>query len=145
MRVTRVIFAAFIAIVGLTVVLQQAAAEPSRHRVYLAMITVRTSPATRANTSAPNSAISVAARAGLSCEGGETVPVSGARIMVMTDHMTLIAMTDETGYALFSATTEPAVIQIEWPVGFLPCPNSRPIVELPNGAGEVEFTATASR
>jgi hypothetical protein len=44
-----------------------------------------------------------------------------------------MAITDESGYVLFNATTGPAVIQIERPVGFLPCPNSRPIVELPVG------------
>lgn len=142
MRGTRVIFAAFIAIAGLMFVLQQAGAEPETHRVYLAMVTVA-GPASQAGNSTPNAAISVAARAGLSCDGDETVPVGGARITVITDHSSRIAMTDATGYALFTATAKPAVIQIEWPVGFLPCPNSRPVVELPGGAGAVEFMAVA--
>ncbi len=144
MRATRIVSATFIALVGLALVLQQAAAEPETHRVYLAMVTVA-GPASQASNSTPNAGISVAARAGLSCDGGETVPVSGARITVITDHTSQIAMTDATGYALFTATAEPAVIQIEWPVGFLPCPNSRPIVELPNGSGEVRFMAAAGR
>lgn len=152
MRVTQVVFAASIAILGLTLVLHQAAAEPrleaklgeGPHRVYLPMIATSAGPAKKSSTNVPNAVISVAARAGLSCEDGETVPVNGARITVMTDHTSRIGLTDESGYALFTATTEPAVIQIEWPVGFLPCPNSRPVVELPDGVGEVEFTAVAS-
>jgi len=159
MRAARVIIAISIAFVGLMFVLQRAAAEAGHrpetspefseglaegpHRVYLAMVTARSGEANRASTSMPNATIGVGARAGLSCDDGETVPVGGARITVVTDEGPRIAMTDETGYALFTATMQPAVVQIEWPVGFLPCPNSPPIVELPSGTGEVEFMAVA--
>ena len=141
MKATRVVLATLIALMGLTFVLQRAAAEARPHRVYLAMVAAGTNQANRASTSSPNATISVEARAGLSCGEGESVPVRGARITVVTDHSRRVALTDDTGFALFSATSEPAVIQIEWPVGFLPCPNSRPIVELPSGTGEVQFTA----
>lgn len=152
MSAIRVIIAAFIAIIGLTVVLQQAAAEPrlrpelaeGRHRVYLPMIAANAGLTKQADNNSPNAVISVVAQAGLSCKDGEMVPVTGARITVITDHSSRVGMTDEAGYALFSATSEPAVIQIEWPAGLLPCPNSRPMVELPTGTGEVEFLATTA-
>ncbi|MBS1252415.1 MAG: hypothetical protein MAG451_01454 [Anaerolineales bacterium] len=154
MRATRIVFATFVALMGLMLLLQQQAAADSglaaqpaggAHRVYLGMIAVDAGLTNRASTSAPQSAISVAARAVLSCDndGDTTIPVGGARIMVITDHSSRTAFTDASGEALFSAAPEPAVIQIEWPVGLLPCPNSRPSTELPNGAGEVEFMALA--
>lgn len=148
-RFTRFVFAVFIAIVGCMLILQQATAESAsdtgagQYRVYLALVSAGSGPANRAVPATRDGAISVTARAGLSCSDGETVPVRGARITVITDESSRIAMTDETGNVLFSATAEPAVVQIEWPVGFLPCPNSRPVVELPAGTGEVEFIAIA--
>ena len=151
MRASRAIFTIYILIAGLMLFLQPASAEPGRgpatadgqHRVYLGLVTAGSGLANRVSTTGPSPTLSVTARAGLSCSDEETVPVRGARITVITDSSSRIAMTDEAGNVLFSATTEPAVIQIEWPVGFLPCPNSRPYVELPAGAGEVEFIAIA--
>ncbi len=155
MRATRIVFATFVALMGLVLLFFQQpaaadsglAAQPTgeAHRVYLSMIAVDAGLTNRASTSAPQSAISVAARAVLSCDnqGGTPIPVSGARIMVITDHSSRTAFTDASGEALFSAASEPAVIQIEWPVGLIPCPNSRPSAELPHGAGEVEFMALA--
>ncbi len=144
MKFTRILFAVLVAMAGLMLILQRATAEAEAHRVYVPLVASGAGHINRGSASVPNATISVEARAGLSCEAEETVPVSGARITVIADDSSRVAMTDETGYALFSATVAPAVIQIEWPVGFLPCPNSRPIVELPSGAGQVQFTAVAS-
>lgn len=152
MRITRILVATFVALLGLTLLLQQATAdsgagsEPnaSTHQVYLPAVSVSSGLTSRSSSSTPNTAISVAAQAVLSCEDtSEPMPVSGARIIVITDHSSRIAMTDASGSVLFSASPEPAVIQIEWPVGLFPCPNSSPSVELPNGIGEVKFMAVA--
>lgn len=143
-NVIRVVIATLIALIGLTFVLPQAAADPSPHRAYLPMVAANTGLTRQARTTGPNTAISVIAEASASCKEGEMAPVTGARITVITDHGTRIGMTNESGYALFSAANEPVVIQIEWPAGFFPCPNSRPMVELPGGAGEVTFVATAA-
>lgn len=145
MRVTRVIFAAFLVLVGSAIVLERAAAEPNTetYRTYLSMVTVDAGPSDRASNNVPDAVISVAAWVVSSCQDHNDVrtPVKGARITVITEESPLVDFTDMSGRALFSATTEPAVVQLEWPVGFLPCPNSRPLVELPNGAGDVEFFA----
>lgn len=151
MRATRATLALLITIAGLILFFQPAAAQPGRssdtaegqHRVYLGLVAAGSGLANRVSTTGPSPALSVSARAGLSCSDGETVPVRGARVTVITDDSSRIAMTDEAGNVLFSASTDPAVIQIEWPVGFLPCPNSQPVVELPAGTGEVEFIAVA--
>lgn len=151
MRASRAILTICIVTAGLMLFLQPASAEPGRgpatadgqHRVYLGLVATGSGLANQVNTTGPSPTLSVTARAGLSCSDGETVPVRGARVTVITDDSSRIAVTDEAGSVLFSATTDPAVIQIEWPVGFLPCPNSRPVVELPTGTGEVEFIAVA--
>lgn len=165
MNASRIVFATFIAILALALVLQQAAAEPGPrpglaeeplpavaaepspdvgediHRMYLPMLAADVGSSSRSHTSTPNAAISVAAQSVLSCDTDEAMPVGGARITVVSDRASRVAMTDASGFVLFSATAAPAVIQIEWPAGYLPCPNSRPLVELPSGTGEVEFTA----
>lgn len=151
MKVSRAIFTICIVIAGLALFLQPASAEPGhapatadgQHRVYLGLVAAGSGLANRFSTTGPSPTLSVTARAGLSCSDGETVPVRGARVTVVTDDSSRIATTDEAGNALFSATTDPAVVQIEWPIGFLPCPNSRPVIELPTGTGEVEFIAVA--
>lgn len=146
-NITRVLLAVVITIIGFGVTLQQASAEPTSEdgagaqRVFLPMIAADTNPGNRSSTNSPSAAISVAAHAAASCEDSVMLPVSGARITVAVDSSSRVAMTDVRGYALFSATAEPAIIQIEWPAGFLPCPDSRPAVELPNGTGEVRFKA----
>ncbi|MFQ5592831.1 MAG: hypothetical protein ACE5HA_01645 [Anaerolineae bacterium] len=151
MGASRSIFTICIVIAGLALFLQPASAAPEhepatadgQHRVYLGLVAAGSGLANRVSTTSPNPTLSVTARAGLSCSDDETVPVRGARVTVITDDSSRIAMTDEAGNVLFSATTDPTVIQIEWPIGFLPCPNSRPYVELPAGTGEVEFVAVA--
>lgn len=139
----RVITAAFIAILGLALVLQQAAADPAAHRVYLPTMAVNLGSLRQAGPTTPNGMISVVAQAGLSCKDGETMPVTGARVTVVTAQGSVIGMTDESGYALFGATGGPTLVQIEWPAGFFPCPDSRPVVELPAGMGTVKFVAIA--
>lgn len=150
-RAIRLLIAALIAIIGLSLVLQQAAAEPGpqesadgQRRVYLAMITLGAGSTQPDPGNTPNAAINVVARAGLTCGGEETIPVTGARVTVVTDGSSRVAMTDDTGQVVFGAASGPAMIQIEWPAGLFPCPNSRPMVELPNGFGEVEFAAVAA-
>jgi hypothetical protein len=143
-RACQAFAATFIAIVGLAPLLQQASAELQPHRVYLPIVAVNVSSSEPTTTTSPSEIINVTARSSQSCQAGETQPVIGARITVISNQMSRVAMTDERGLALFSATTGPAVIQVEWPAGFLPCPHSRPIVELPAGTGEVEFLARSA-
>lgn len=145
MNVIRAAIAVFIAFVGLSLVLQKASAEPRLHQAYLPVVTADAGLTKQTHSGTPDAVISVVARAGVSCKAGETLPVTGARITVVTDHGSRIGLTNESGYAVFSAASEPAVIQIEWPAGLFPCPHSRPMAELPNGAGEVTFVAVTAR
>ena len=131
----------FIVLIGLTWSLQRATAESQPHRVYLAMISAGIRATEPQTTTSPATTIRVVAQAGQSCTADEWMPVYGARILLRGGRISQMATTDPMGQALFSATTEPAILQIEWPAGMLPCPNSQPIVELPAGAGEVTFLA----
>ncbi len=85
--------------------------------------------------------IHVIASAALTCSTDEHSPVAGARVIVFTANGASAAFTGQTGEALFGAVQGPAYVQIEWPAGFIPCPNSPVTVELPNGSGEVTFSA----
>jgi len=85
--------------------------------------------------------IHVVANAAETCGADQSSPVAGARVIVFTQNGTSMALTNQTGEVLFGAVQGPAYVQIEWPVGFIPCPNSPITVELPNGTGEVAFSA----
>ena len=89
----------------------------------------------------PAPGIRVVAHVAPTCDADAGSPVMGARILVITESSVLVAFTNQTGEALFSAAQGPAIVQIEWPVGFVPCSNSSVSAELPNGAGEVRFFA----
>lgn len=110
---------------------------------YLPMVAANAGTTQQSRSDAQTAAIDVVAQGHTACEANEARPVAGARITVVTDHDSRVGVTDAEGHALFEAANDAAVVQIEWPAGYLPCPDSRPIVELPSGAGEVTFTASA--
>ncbi len=112
--------------------------------VFIPLIVTNAGRTRQTNSSEAAAAINVLAQAGTSCDMGAVGPVAGARVTVITDHNTRVGVTDTDGRAFFEAADEAAVVQIEWPTGYFPCPNSRPVVEVPSGAGEVAFTATVS-
>lgn len=89
--------------------------------------------------------IHVVARAAPSCNADESTPVAGARVIVRTSSGAFTALTGQSGEALFGGVQGPAYVQIEWPAGFIPCPNSPITVELPDGTGEVNFSAIRVR
>ena len=91
------------------------------------------------------SGIRVLANAALSCDAGEGSPVMGARVTVFTQNSVSMAFTNQVGEALFGAVQGPALVQIEWPAGLMPCPNSPITAELPSGVGEVTFLAVPIR
>jgi hypothetical protein len=130
------------AVVGKPVSLTQDVCGPGC--VFLPMIAANAGPLRQAGPMAPEALITVVAQTSHVCQADAAVPVAGARITVVTDHGSRVNVTDAAGFALFEPADEPAVVQIEWPVGLLPCPNSRPMVELPSGAGEVKFMASAA-
>ena len=110
--------------------------------VFLPMVAANAGSTSQSGSIGPEAALTVMAQASDVCQAEEAVPVAGARITVVTDRDTRMSVTDSTGYLLFEPAGEPAVVQIEWPVGLLPCPNSRPMAELPTGAGDVKFLAS---
>lgn len=85
--------------------------------------------------------IHVVASATSTCGANESSPVAGARVIVFTPNGTFTAFTGQTGETLFGAVQGPAYVQIEWPAGFIPCPDSPITVELPDGTGDVTFSA----
>ena len=129
-------------IVGKPVSLTQGVCGPGC--VLLPMIAANAGHAGQAGPMVPEALITVVAETSNVCQASAAVPVAGARITVVTDHGSRVDVTDATGFVLFEPADEPAVVQIEWPAGLLPCPNSRPMVELPSGAGEVKFMAIAA-
>ncbi len=110
--------------------------------VFLPMIAVN-SGAGRQTSSEPLTAIDVFAHASAVCSDGSASPVAGARVTVTTDDDARSGVTDASGHARFEAVDEIVIVQIEWPAGYFPCPDSRPMVELPGGAGQVTFTASS--
>lgn len=112
--------------------------------VFLPMIATKAGSTSQAGSILPEAAITVVAQASHVCGSDSAVPVAGARITVVTGHDSRARVTDSAGYVVFEPTGSPAVVQIEWPVGLLPCLNSRPMAELPSGAGEVKFLASAA-
>lgn len=152
MKVTRIGVAITLALIGLMVFLSSAAAEeptasqgqPAEAPQLEDLLTNKYRPLV-IGLQSPSSGIHVAALAALTCEPGEGSPVMGARITLITENGISMALTSQTGEALFSATSGSAVVQIEWPVGLVPCPNSTVSAELPAGAGEVQFVAMPIR
>ena len=116
---------------------------PGTNRVYLGMIITGSNQAHETTNNLPASTLRVLANAGTTCENVEQPPVSGARITVISGGHASVLMTDNQGFVQFSGLSEPTVVQIEWPQGLFPCPNSRPSLELPVGTGEVTFNAIA--
>lgn len=112
--------------------------------VFLPMVAASASSTNQAGVILPETAITVMAQASNVCQADSAIPVAGARITVVTDNESHAHVTDSTGYVVFESTSSPAVVQIEWPVGLLPCPNSRPVVELESGVGEVKFLANTA-
>ncbi len=137
----KLLVATFIAAISLACSLQRTTAESQPHRMYLAMISAGVRATESPTTTSPATTIRVLAQAGQSCAADEWMPVHGARIMLRVGRISQMATTDLMGQVLFSATAEPAILQVEWPVGMLPCPSSQPIVELPAGTREVTFLA----
>ena len=117
----------------------------ARGCVYLPTVLANSGLIGRARGNVAKIGISVVAQASASCEKGKgTIPVDGARVIILTEDDRFIGQTNPKGYALFGATNKAATIHIEWPAGFFPCPNSRPVVELPSGFGAVKFAAQAA-
>jgi len=110
--------------------------------VFLPMVAANAGSTSDPGPVGPEAALTVVAQASNVCQAEGAVPVAGARITVVTDHDSRVDVTDSAGYVLFEPAGSPAVVQIEWPVGLLPCPNSRPMVELASGAGDVKFLAS---
>jgi hypothetical protein len=137
--------AAFVLILTVVAAGPQPQSEPDRaqHQLYLPMVAVSTSQTARASSVSPDAAITVEARVSQACKPTDAKPVSGARITVVTNESSATTTTNALGHAVFGATGEPARILIEWPSGLIPCPNSQPIIELPDGNGAVEFVAQA--
>lgn len=110
--------------------------------VFLPVVAANAGSTSETGSVGPEAALTVVAQASNVCQAEGAVPVAGARITVVTDRDTQMSVTDSAGLVLFEPAGKPAVVQIEWPVGLLPCPNSRPMVELASGAGEVKFLAS---
>lgn len=135
--------AAFMLILSFVAARPQPESEPdrARYQLYLPMVAADTSQTARASSVAPAAAITVGVRVSQVCKPTDAEPVSGARITMVANDFSATTTTNSLGHAVFSATGEPARILIEWPSGLIPCPNSQPVIELPDGKGTVEFVA----
>lgn len=135
--------AAFMLLLSAVAAGPQLQSEPDRagHQLFLPLVAANTSLTDHAESGVLDAGITVEARVSQACKPAEAEPVIGARITVVTDAFSATTTTDALGNAVFGATGEPARILIEWPTGLVPCPNSQPVMELPAGAGAVEFVA----
>jgi hypothetical protein len=149
--IATLIGATLTAVAAFTLILSSAAADApnqpdtsgGQQQVYLSMVAINARQTARASAIVPDATITVAAQVSQSCKPGTSAPVSGARITVITSNFSTTTTTNATGHATFGATGVPARVQIEWPAGLFPCPNSQPTVELPDGSGAVDFVAQA--
>lgn len=111
--------------------------------VFVPLIARNAGRRAQASSNQQTNAIDVAAQVSPTCDGTVRGPVAGARVTVIAEAGTRVGVTGADGHALFEATSQAATVQIEWPAGYFPCPNSRPAAEFPTGAGRVVFTATS--